>query len=80
LNAALSFVDQYNAPYGLGQMLIPSYASVDVGLVWHATESLELGLWGQNLAQERHLEFPSYKTTLLTEIPRTVAARITWRF
>ena len=80
LNAAISFVDQYNAPYGLGQMLIPSYASVDVGLVWHATESLELGLWGQNLAQDRHLEFPSYKTTLLTEVPRTVAARITWRF
>jgi iron complex outermembrane receptor protein len=80
LNAAVSFVDQVMAPYGIAQMTIPSYARVDVGLVWHATKNLELGLWGQNLAQDRHLEFPSYKTTLLTEIPRTVAARITWRF
>jgi iron complex outermembrane receptor protein len=80
LNGAVSFVDGVNAPYGTGQMTIPSYVRLDLGLVWHATKNLELGVWGQNLAQDRHAEFTSYKTTLVTEIPRSVVGRVTWRF
>jgi iron complex outermembrane receptor protein len=80
LNGAVSFVDQITAPYGIGEMNIPSYVRLDLGVVWHATKNLEFGVWGQNLAQDRHEEFTSYKTLLVTEIPRSVVARITFRF
>ena len=80
LNGAVSFVDKVEAPYLLGQMNIPSYVRLDLGLVWHPTKNFELGVWGQNLAQDKHAEFTSYKTVLLTEIPRSVMARLTWHF
>ncbi len=80
LNGALFYVDQIEAPYGMGLMRVPSYVGLDLGLVWHASKSLELGLWGKNLLQDRHLEFPSSTTSLLTEVPREIVARLTWRF
>ncbi|MGA2248871.1 MAG: TonB-dependent receptor, partial [Verrucomicrobiota bacterium] len=80
LNGAVSFMDQVTVPYGVGQMNIPSYVRLDLGLVWHATKNLELGVWGQNLAQDRHEEFTSYKTMLVTEIPSSVVGRITLHF
>jgi iron complex outermembrane receptor protein len=80
LNGDVSFVDQVAAPYGMGQMNIPSYVRLDLGLVWHATRNLELGVWGENLAQARHVEYTSYTSTLVTEIPRGVFGRITIRF
>ena len=80
LNGDVGFVDQYDAPYGLGLMNIPSYVRLDLGVVWHATKNLELGVWGINLAQGSHVEFTSYKTTLVTEIPRGIVGRVTWHF
>jgi len=80
LNGDVGFVDKVDAPYMFGQMTIPSYVRLDVGLIWHATKDLEFGVWGQNLAQDRHAEFTSYKTVLVTEIPRGVSAKVTWRF
>jgi iron complex outermembrane receptor protein len=79
-NSALFYVDQIQAPYGTGQIAIPSYVRLDVGVVWHPLKSLELGVWGQNLLDNRHPEFTSYKTPLITEVPRGVMAKITWRF
>jgi iron complex outermembrane recepter protein len=79
-NNAVYFVDSSEVVYGLGQTRIPSYIRCDAGLVWHPKESLEIGVWGQNLFDDRHAEFTSYKTTLITEIPRSVLAKITWRF
>jgi hypothetical protein len=29
---------------------------------------------------DNHPEFTNYKTTVLTEIPRSIMGRITWRF
>jgi len=80
LNGAIYFVDQFDALYGVGQMKIPSYVRLDLGVVWHPVKNLEIGVWGQNLAEDRHTEFTSYKTSLITEIPRSVMGRITWRF
>jgi len=80
LSGAAFYVDQIEAQYGTGLIRIPSYVRLDLGLVWHATASLELGIWGQNLVDDGHLEFPSSKTSLLTEIPRGVVARLAWRF
>jgi len=80
LNGVLSYVGEEQAHYGLAQTTIPDYFRLDVGVIWHATKNLEIGVWGQNLASDRHLEYVSYKTVLLTEIPRSVVGRITWRF
>jgi iron complex outermembrane receptor protein len=80
LSGAAYYVEAIQAPSGTGLIQIPSYVRMDLGLVWHPTRSLEIGVWGQNLVQDRHLEFTSYKTSLLTEIPRGVMARVTWRF
>ena len=35
---------------------------------------------GQNLLDGSHPEFTSYKTTVVTEIPRSVMGRVTWHF
>ena len=80
LNGDVSFVDQVTTPALLGQISVPSYVRLDLGLVWHPTKNLELGIWGQNLAQGLHAEYTSYKTPLITEIPRGVMARITVHF
>lgn len=80
LNGDISFVDQLNAPTISGLMTIPSYVRLDIGLIWHPSSNWEVGVWGQNLAGDRHAEFTSYKTSLVTEIPRGVSGRITWHF
>jgi hypothetical protein len=49
-------------------------------VTWRPLKSLEIGIWGQNLADNRHAEFTNYKTTVLTEIPRSVLGKVTWRF
>lgn len=79
-NSAVYYVDRQVAEAGLGMATIPSYVRLDVGLVWRPTKSLELGIWGQNLLQDRHAEFPSLKSSVQTEIPREISARITLRF
>jgi hypothetical protein len=53
---------------------------MDFGVTWRPTKSLELGIFGQNLLDGNHAEFTNYKTTVLTEIPRSIMGRITWRF
>jgi iron complex outermembrane recepter protein len=53
---------------------------LDLGVTWRPTKALELGIFGQNLLDGNHPEFTSYKTTVLTEIPRSIMGRITWRF
>src|SRR5205807_1819474 len=58
-NSALYFVDRQVAAAGLGTATIPAYVRLDLGLIWHPTKSLEIGIWGQNLIDNRHAEFPS---------------------
>lgn len=59
---------------------IPAYLRVDVGLVWRPNETLEIGIWGQNLLDRQHPEFTSQNNNGITEIPRSVVGKITWRF
>ncbi len=59
---------------------IPAYLRVDVGLVWHPTETLEIGIWGQNLLDGEHPEFSSQNNNEIMEIPRSVVGKLTWRF
>ncbi len=79
-NGALYYVDRQNAAAGLGMVTIPAYVRLDLGLVWHPTKSLEIGIWGQNLIDGRHAEFPNLKSPVQTEIPREILGKISWRF
>jgi iron complex outermembrane recepter protein len=80
LDGAVYYVDQINTSLGAASLSIPSYVRVDLGVSWRPIKSLEIGIYGQNLADGNHTEFTSYKTTVITEIPRSVMGRITWRF
>jgi len=79
-NTAAYFVDHVEVPAGNGTVVIPSYVRVDAGLVWHPNKSLEVGLWGQNLLDNRHPEFFGYYSPIQTEISRGVLGKITWRY
>jgi len=72
-DASLYYVDK------LIDQSVPAYTRLDLRFGWHAYESLDFDLIGQNLLEPRHLEFlnntglvPSYST-------RRVFARLTWR-
>ena len=80
-NTYASFVDDISAINKAGSATaIPSFLRLDAGLIWHPTEALEIGIWGQNLLDGEHPEFPSQNTSRITEIPRSVIGKITWRF
>ncbi|HTA29307.1 MAG TPA: TonB-dependent receptor, partial [Candidatus Cybelea sp.] len=80
LNGALYVVGRSTAPIATGQDAIPSYVRADLGLVWGPSKWLEIGVWGQNLLQSEHVEFAAQQTPTLTEIPRSVLAKVTVRF
>ena len=79
-NAALYYVDAVSAPVGEQVYDVAPYIRVDAGLVWKADRRFSLGVWGQNLAQRRHVEFPSIDSSVLSEVPRTIIAKIAWTF
>ncbi len=60
---------------------VPSYTRLDTNFIWRLRESVTLGIYGQNLLQDRHLEFddPSGSTES-TLVRRNVYAKLTWRF
>jgi iron complex outermembrane receptor protein len=65
----------------LPSLQVPSYFEMDARLAWRINQHWELALIGQNLLQSQHLEFAA--TTIKVqqaEIPRSVMAKITWRF
>jgi iron complex outermembrane recepter protein len=80
LDGAVYYVDQIAPVLGMAEAHIPSYVRLDLGVTWCPLKSLEIGIWGQNLLDERHAEFTNYKTDFITEVPRSVLGRITWRF
>lgn len=80
-NSSVAFVDEVDSLTHTGSTrAIPAYVRVDAGLVWHPRESLEIGLWGQNLLDRQHPEFSSQISDGITEIPRSIVGKITWRF
>jgi iron complex outermembrane receptor protein len=79
-NGALYYMDQQTAEAGLGTATIPSYVRLDLGLVWRPVKHLEVGIWGQNLVQNQHAEFPSLKSSVQTEIPREILGKVTLQF
>jgi iron complex outermembrane receptor protein len=79
-NSALYYTDQISPLSGGTPAVISAYFKLDLGLTWHPTKSLEIGIWGKNLLQGEHAEFGSQESTLITEIPRSVMGKITFRF
>jgi len=64
----------------LPAMRVPSYERVDARLAWHARESIELAVVGQNLLDDRHFEFGGIDITSPTQAKRSVYGELTWRF
>lgn len=79
LNSAFFYVDRRYEPSPTGTSRIPAYFNADVGLVWKMSKAVELGLWGENLIQNTHSEFPDLGTPVQVEIPRSVLAKLTLR-
>jgi iron complex outermembrane recepter protein len=60
---------------------IPSYLTLDLRLAWRPIKNLELALVGQNLLEPSHTEFPAeFFNNRISEVPRSVYAKVTWRF
>jgi iron complex outermembrane receptor protein len=61
---------------------VPSYTRLDSNLIWKLRENFSLGIYGQNLLRDRHLEFfdPDSSSTRSTLIRRSAYAKLTWRF
>lgn len=57
---------------------VPAYTTADVRFSWHATQSFEFSVLGQNLLQPHHDEFGGDPGGLVG-IKRTVYAKITWQ-
>lgn len=80
LNAAAFHVDRITLGFAPFTTVIPAYLRLDAGLTWAASSRFTLGLWGQNLLDPRHPEFTSVTNFQNAEVPRTFAARASWRF
>jgi iron complex outermembrane recepter protein len=75
LDSTLRFVDNLPA------LNIGSYYSLDAHLSWKPLAYLELSAGGQNLLNDKHLEFiPEFINTTPTLVTRTFRGTVTWRF
>jgi iron complex outermembrane recepter protein len=75
-NLAAGFMDRLEAQN------VPSYTRLDTGLIWRIRHNIRLGVYGQNLLRDRHLEYfdPAGSSTRATLIRRSGYAKLTWWF
>ncbi len=59
---------------------IPAYSRLDTRLGWHAGESMEISVVGQNLLSTRHLEFFNAYENMASYVKRSFFGKVTWRF
>ncbi len=60
---------------------IPAYVTLDTRLAWRPMGNLELSVTGQNLLASRHTEFDQETyAPPLAGVPRSVYAKIDWKF
>lgn len=78
LMGAAYYVSNIATMDGLSTTEIPDYVRLDFGVTWRPIESLEIGVWGQNLLDDGHPEFTSYKLSRIAEVPRGVVGKISW--
>ena len=83
LDAALHYVDQFNSESNAENILtanpVAAHWRADLRLGWRVSDALELSLTAQNLLDNSH---PEYDTTqaIISDVPRSLFARATWRF
>jgi iron complex outermembrane receptor protein len=56
------------------------YTRLDLRLGWRPIESIEVSVAGQNLTERRHEEFGTGLFSLRSSIPRSLYAKVTWRY
>ncbi len=60
---------------------VPAYTTMDLRYAFKVGEQVELAIVGQNLLDQRHLEFVSdYLPVRSTEIGRSLLVKATWRY
>jgi len=61
---------------------IPAYLTADLRVAWRLNRATEVALVGQNLLDNSHPEFGRalIERGPLTEVPRSLSARINWKF
>ncbi len=60
---------------------VPSYTRLDTGLTWQAGEHSSVGIYGQNLLSDHHLETTNTDQIVQSNwIKRSGYARFTWQF
>jgi iron complex outermembrane receptor protein len=83
-DASATFLD--HLPMNEGNWRIPtgdapSYVRVDSQFTWRLGESLTLGLIGQNLLKDHHIEFQDpLSLRTFSQVKRGVCAKLTWWF
>lgn len=80
LDAWLRYVDNASAFTLNGPAYIRSYTTLDLRVGWKLNRDVELALVGQNLLDNRHLEYIQETFTLPTEVQRGIYGKITWEF
>jgi iron complex outermembrane recepter protein len=74
-DSSISFTDR------LKFQNVPAYTRVDTQLTWSLGEKLSFSLAGQNLLQDRHLEFNSDRAAgPFSMSKRSAFAKVTWWF
>jgi iron complex outermembrane recepter protein len=79
--AAAYFVDRLTHQGPASNVTIPSYTRVDTGLMWRPRERILLGVFGQNLVHDHHVEFEDVDGSMQSgQIKRSVYAKFSLQF
>ncbi|WP_169309047.1 TonB-dependent siderophore receptor [Desulforhopalus sp. IMCC35007] len=63
-----------------GGLPIDDYVAFDANIIWSVSENIEIMLAGQNLFEDRQLQYASEYTTPPTAIERGFYGKVTWKF
>jgi iron complex outermembrane recepter protein len=59
---------------------VPAYVTLDLRLAYRPTDRLEVSIAGLNLLEGQHREQAPIVGALISEVPRSFHAKLTWRF
>ncbi|MGA9335452.1 MAG: TonB-dependent receptor [Rudaea sp.] len=79
LNASFRHIAARDINDGATIGIVPGYNEMDIRLGWHATDTLDLSIVGQNLLHSRHAEY-GFPDGSQVQIERGVYGKIVWRF